>query len=71
MDSDDEFMSGLSSQEEAFGEDQDSDDGSLGDGAYLRSLADGAQLQHMLADMRPTQNSTKRNPTLGFLKTKT
>ena len=30
MDSDDEFMSGTSSQEEAFGYTQDSDDGSLG-----------------------------------------
>lgn len=35
MDSDDEFMSGLSSQEEAFGGTQDSDDGSLDDGAYF------------------------------------
>ena len=35
MDSDDEFMSGLSSEEEAFGGTQDSDDGSLGDGAYV------------------------------------
>lgn len=32
MDSDDEFMSGLSSQDEDFGGAQDSDDGSLGDG---------------------------------------
>ena len=35
MDSDDEFMSGLSSQEEAFGGTQDSDDGSLGDTPHL------------------------------------
>ena len=34
MDSDDEFMSGLSSQDEGFGEAQESDDGSLGDGTY-------------------------------------
>jgi len=34
MDSDDEFMSGLSSQDEDFGGAQDSDDGSLGDGTY-------------------------------------
>jgi len=33
MDSDDEFMSGQSSQDEDFGGDQDSDGGSLGDGA--------------------------------------
>ena len=33
MDSDDEFMSGLSdSQDEDFGAQEDSDDGSLGDG---------------------------------------
>jgi len=30
MDSDDEFMSGVSSQEDAFGNADDSDDGSLG-----------------------------------------
>lgn len=35
MDSDDEFMSGLSSQEENFGGTEDSDDGSLGDGMFL------------------------------------
>lgn len=35
MDSDDEFMSGLSSQDEAFGAELDSDDGSLGDGGSL------------------------------------
>lgn len=38
MDSDDEFMSGLSSQEEAFGGTQDSDDGSLGDGVYMKMI---------------------------------
>lgn len=32
MDSEDEFMSGLSSQDEDFGAMQESDDGSLGDG---------------------------------------
>ena len=37
MDSDDEFMSGISSQDEGFGDDQESDDGSLGDGTYLRA----------------------------------
>jgi hypothetical protein len=35
MDSDDEFMSGLSSQEENFGGTQESDDGSLGDGMLI------------------------------------
>ncbi len=35
MDSDDEFMSGLSSQDEDFGGAQESDDGSLGDGIAL------------------------------------
>jgi len=34
MDSDDEFMSGLSSQDEDFGVVEESDDGSLGDGVY-------------------------------------
>ena len=32
MDSDDEFMSGLSSEAEGFDVEQESDDGSLGDG---------------------------------------
>ena len=36
MDSDDEFMSGLSSQDDdGFGGDQESDDGSMGDGMSL------------------------------------
>ena len=35
MDSDDEFLSGLSSQDEDFGLTQDSDDGSLGDGTVM------------------------------------
>ena len=39
MDSDDEFMSGISdSQEEDFGAQEDSDDGSLGDGSSLPSI---------------------------------
>ena len=40
MDSDDEFMSGLSSQDEGFGATQDSDDDSLGDGEFYSDLAD-------------------------------
>ena len=40
MDSDDEFMSGLSSQDEGFGADQDSDDDSLGDGELHSPLDD-------------------------------
>lgn len=39
MDSDDEFMSGLSSQEEKFGGTQESDDGSLGDGMHVSEVA--------------------------------
>lgn len=39
MDSDDEFMSGLSSQEEEFGGTQESDDGSLGDGMHVSEVA--------------------------------
>ena len=38
MDSDDEFMSGLSSQEEEFEGTQESDDGSLGDGTHLSEV---------------------------------
>ena len=38
MDSDDEFMSGLSSQEEDFGGTQESDDGSLGEGQEFADL---------------------------------
>lgn len=34
MDSEDEFMSGLSSQDDDFGAMEESDDGSLGDGMY-------------------------------------
>lgn len=40
MDSDDEFMSGLSSQEEDFGGTQESDDDSLGDGQYRLRVTD-------------------------------
>lgn len=44
MDSDDEFMSGVSSQEEDFGGTQQSDDDSLGDGKcrepFLESLGE-------------------------------
>lgn len=39
MDSDDEFMSGLSSQEEEFGGTEESDDGSLGDGMHVSEVA--------------------------------
>ena len=38
MDSDDEFMSGLSSQDEDFGTVEESDDGSLGDGIMLHKI---------------------------------
>ena len=48
MDSDDEFMSGLSSQDEYFGGVEESDDGSLGDGSYslvfIRMIVGAARL---------------------------
>jgi hypothetical protein len=48
MDSDDEFMSGISSQDEDFGGVEESDDGSLGDGSwlplFLRTLVESRRL---------------------------
>lgn len=47
MDSDDEFMSGVSdSQEEDFGAQEDSDDGSLGDGKCVNLLVFFSIISH-------------------------
>lgn len=59
MDSDDEFMSGQSSEGDGFDMDQESDDGSLGDGTSI------GHLRQLLLILGFPQNSTKMSPMLG------
>ena len=69
MDSDDEFMSG-SSQEEDFGGTQESDDGSLGDGQYLSYVVNPALLTFEVNSEPETVEFEDDNPDVGFTQDK-
>jgi hypothetical protein len=71
MDSDDEFMSGISdSQEEDFGAQQDSDDGSLGDGKCAILLVIYSIFCSLMAVSRPQSSMMRTSRTWGSLWTK-
>ena len=60
MDSDDDFMSGQSSGDEAFGMTQDSDDGSLGDGTHVVELPPVLKAFNIILDFE------EEEPDVGF-----